>query len=148
MICDEVGWLVSGTKGVEFGRRWGRRGGEEGTAPSFKSAVESDAGSAGTSGISVSLSSMPDCSLSDEESLSSVLSFPIGGGGVTAFKTAADVSSDSSPLSDNTGVGEWLRKRAGRRVTTGDDLVEIAALADLDMLSGSGAGSASASVVL
>ena len=80
-------------------------------------------------GVSTSSSS----ELSDEDSLSLSLSSLAPTSGDAAREGAADASSKSSSLSDASGVGEWLRKRAGRRETAGEERKDAFALPEGDL---------------
>ena len=109
--------------GVEPTRPW--CGGDEGGAAFVLDPI---ADSAGGSSISSSSSS----SLSDDVSVSLSVSSLLVAWRSAARDATADGSSESSSLSDVSGVGEWLRKRAGRRETAGEERTDAAALLERD----------------
>lgn len=135
-----AGWLVSGTMGVDMGGGATGWGGDEGRC----CVDDGECAVKGTSGISVSLAEATE-SLSDDGLLSLSLSDSpsmFATCGVEACEGEADVSESSSSASEPSGVGEWLRKRAGRRASAGDDRVDTTGLTDRAWLSSSRASPA------
>ena len=55
-------------------------------------------------------------------------------GSAASCSGSSSSSSSSSSLPDCSGVGERLRKRAGRRAVSGDDPAEFTILGDLDLV--------------